>query len=62
MFSGYAHLSAFAVAEGQEVQKGQLIGFVGNSGLSTAPHLHWEISIHGVLVDPMRFIDGRNGF
>lgn len=62
VFSGYAHLSAFAVAEGQEVAKGQLIGFVGDSGLSTAPHLHWEISIHGVLVDPMRFIDGRNGF
>ena len=62
VFSGYAHLSAFAVAEGQQVEKGQLIAFVGNSGLSTAPHLHWEISVHGVLVDPMRFIDGRNGF
>ena len=62
VLSGYAHLSAFAVAEGQEVEKGQIIGFVGNSGLSTAPHLHWEISVHGVLVDPMRFIDGRNGY
>ena len=62
VFSGYAHLSTFAVAEGQQVEKGQLIAFVGNSGLSTAPHLHWEISVHGVLVDPMRFIDGRNGF
>ncbi len=62
VFSGYAHLSAFAVAEGQQVEKGQLIAFVGNSGLSTAPHLHWEISVHGTLVDPMRFIDGRNGF
>ncbi len=62
VLSGYAHLSAFAVAEGQQVEKGQLIGYVGNSGLSTAPHLHWEISVHGVLVDPMRFIDGRNGF
>ena len=62
VFSGYAHLGAFAVAEGQVVEKGQVIAFVGNSGLSTAPHLHWEISVHGVLVDPMRFIDGRNGF
>lgn len=62
VFSGYAHLSAFAVAEGQEVEKGQLIASVGNSGLSTASHLHWEISVHGVLVDPMRFLDGRNGF
>lgn len=62
VFSGYAHLSAFAVAEGQFVEKGQLIAFVGDSGLSTAPHLHWEISVHGVLVDPMRFVDFRNGF
>ncbi len=62
VFSGYAHLSAFAVAEGQEVEKGEVIAFVGKSGLSTAPHLHWEISVHGVLVDPIRFIDGRNGF
>ena len=62
VFSGYAHLGAFAVAEGQEVEKGEVIAFVGNSGLSTAPHLHWEISVHGVLVDPVRFIDGRNGF
>tara|TARA_B100001123_G_scaffold400969_1_gene487242 strand:+ start:2186 stop:3124 length:939 start_codon:yes stop_codon:yes gene_type:complete len=62
VFSGYAHLSAFAVAEGQEVDGGQLIAFVGSSGLSTAPHLHWEISVHGVLVDPLRFVDFRNGF
>lgn len=62
VLSGYAHLSAYAVAEGQEVEKGQLIAFVGNSGLSTAPHLHWEISVHGTLVDPMRWVDGRNGY
>ena len=62
VLSGYAHLSAFGVAEGQEVEKGQVIAFVGSSGLSTAPHLHWEMSVHGVLVDPLRFIDGRNGF
>ena len=62
VLSGYAHLSAFAVAEGQQVEKGQVIAFVGSSGLSTAPHLHWEVSVHGVLVDPLRFIDNRNGF
>lgn len=62
VLSGYAHLSAFAVAEGQLVEKGQRIASMGNSGLSTAPHLHWEISVHGVLVDPMRWVDGRNGF
>lgn len=62
VLSSYSHLSAFAVAEGQAVEKGQLIAFVGDTGLSTAPHLHWEISVHGVLVDPLRFLDGRNGF
>ncbi len=62
VLSGYAHLSAFAVAEGQTVRRGQLIAQVGNTGLSTAAHLHWEISVHGVLVDPLRFTDGRNGF
>lgn len=62
VLSGYAHLAAFAVAEGQTVRKGQLIAHVGDTGLSTAPHLHWEISVHGVLVDPLRFTDGRNGF
>lgn len=62
VLSSYAHLAAFAVAEGQMVQKGQVIAHVGSTGLSTAPHLHWEISVHGVLVDPLRFTDGRNGF
>ena len=62
VLSGYAHLAAFAVAEGQLVQKGQVIAHTGSTGLSTAPHLHWEISVHGVLVDPLRFTDGRNGF
>ena len=50
------------MAEGQTVRKGQLIAHVGDTGLSTAAHLHWEISVHGVLVDPLRFTDGRNGF
>ncbi len=61
VLSGYAHLSSFAVAEGQLVEAGQLIAFAGNSGFSTASHLHWEVSVHGTLVDPLRFIDGRNG-
>lgn len=62
VLSGYAHLSAFAVAEGQDVATGDLLGYAGSSGLSTAAHLHWEIAVSGVLVDALRFTDGSNGF
>ena len=62
VLSGYAHLSTFAVAEGQLVDPGQLIALVGSTGLSTGAHLHWEMSVHGILVDALRFIDGSNGF
>jgi hypothetical protein len=62
LFSGYAHLSAFAVAEGQAVAGGDLLGYVGTTGLSTGAHLHWEMSAGGVLVDAIRFTDGTNGF
>ena len=62
LFSGYAHMSSFAVAEGQLVQQGDIIGYIGTTGLSSGPHLHWEISTAGVLVDAFRFIDGTNGF
>jgi murein DD-endopeptidase MepM/ murein hydrolase activator NlpD len=62
VLSGYAHLSAFSVAEGQDVDAGDLIGYVGNTGLSTGAHLHWEMVINGVFVDGLRFIDGTNGF
>lgn len=62
VLSGYAHMSAFAAGEGQEVKQGDLIGYVGNTGLSTAAHLHWEMAVGGILVDALRFTDGTNGF
>jgi len=62
LFTGYGHMSTFAVSEGQEVVAGEVIGAVGNTGLSTGAHLHWEVSAGGILVDAWRFADGSNGF
>lgn len=62
LLSGYAHLSGFAVAEGQTVAAGEVIAYIGNTGLSTGAHLHWEMAVHGVLVDALFFVDGTNGF
>ena len=51
----YAHLSAFTVKLHEEVKKGQVIGYVGSSGRSTAPHLHYEVLINGQDVDPGKY-------
>ncbi len=47
----YLHLKSYTVKPGQKVVKGQKIGAVGSSGLSTAPHVHWGLYVHGVPVD-----------
>jgi murein DD-endopeptidase MepM/ murein hydrolase activator NlpD len=62
LYSGYAHLSAFDVSEGQMVKQGDVIGLSGKTGLVTGPHLHWEMAIDGVWLDALRFTDGSNGF
>ena len=51
----YAHLNNFNVRVGQKVQRGDIIGFVGNTGTSVANHLHYEIKLNGVNVDPVNF-------
>jgi len=51
----YAHLSNFNVRAGQKVQRGDVIGFVGNTGTSIANHLHYEIKLNGVNVDPVNY-------
>jgi murein DD-endopeptidase MepM/ murein hydrolase activator NlpD len=51
----YAHLDRFNVRIGQKVQRGDVIGFVGNTGSSVAPHLHYEIKLNGVNVDPVNY-------
>lgn len=54
--TAYSHMSSFAkgIAPGKRVQQGQVIGYVGNSGLSTGPHLHYEVIINGSFVDPLK--------
>jgi len=54
----YAHLNNFKVREGQKVKRGEIIAFVGNSGLSTAPHLHYEVHKNGKVVNPINFYHG----
>ncbi len=51
----YGHCSSLAVEEGQVVEKGQLIGYVGTTGNSTGPHLHLEVRVNGTRVDPLQF-------
>lgn len=55
----YAHLSAFAVQQGQSVTKGQLLGRVGSTGHSTGPHLHFEIIVNGVHRNPIGIVRAR---
>lgn len=54
----YAHLNKFNVKPGQKVKRGEIIGYVGNSGLSTAPHLHYEVHKNGKVVNPINFYHG----
>lgn len=56
VFSGYWHLSQILVSVGQPVNMGDVLGLVGNTGLSTGAHLHWELRIYGIAVDPMQFL------
>jgi len=51
----YAHLSKFAISSGQFVQKGQVIGYVGTTGFTTGPHLHFEVRIKGTPDNPLNY-------
>ena len=52
----YAHMHGFAVEAGQTVSIGQVVGYVGNTGLSQGPHLHFEVRIHGAPVNPRTYL------
>jgi murein DD-endopeptidase MepM/ murein hydrolase activator NlpD len=55
-FTKYAHLSGFATRTGNKVNRGDTIGYLGNTGLSTGPHLHYEVRLGSNYVDPMNFL------
>lgn len=56
LFSGYWHQSQLIVAVGQEVKQGELIGLVGDTGLATGAHLHWEMRLNGIAVEPLQWV------
>jgi murein DD-endopeptidase MepM/ murein hydrolase activator NlpD len=51
----YGHMSGFNVKQGQHVRRGDVIGYVGSTGLSTAPHLHYEVMLNGEKVNPVNY-------
>jgi biotin carboxyl carrier protein len=52
----FAHASKILIREGQRVSRGQRIALVGNTGLATGPHLHYEVHVNGRAVDPLRYV------
>jgi len=53
----YFHLSKFAARTGDRVNKGDIIAYSGNSGISSGPHLHWGMSVHNLRVDPKQWVN-----
>ena len=56
----YAHLKSLLVSNGETVNQGQIIGYSGNTGRSTGPHLHFEIRVNGTRVDPLGYVNPEN--
>ncbi len=56
VYTSYSHQSQLLVEAGQEVKRGDLIGLIGNTGRSVGPHLHWEVIINSVYVNPMTWL------
>ena len=53
--SGYYHMGAVYVAPGQKVERGQIIGTIGMTGVTTGPHVHWELKVNGAFVNPLAY-------
>jgi murein DD-endopeptidase MepM/ murein hydrolase activator NlpD len=58
----YAHLSKILVHAGQELHRGDLVGLVGSSGRTTAPHLHYEVRVGGTPMNPYRYLANASVF
>jgi murein DD-endopeptidase MepM/ murein hydrolase activator NlpD len=56
----YAHLASFAVKVGDHVQRGRVVGYVGTTGRTTGPHLHYELLVNGALTNPLRLFTGSH--
>jgi lysostaphin len=54
--TSYLHLSRLKARKGQKVKQGEVVGYVGSTGFSTAPHLHWSLVVHAVSVNPLPWI------
>ena len=52
----YGHLSSIAIVPGEHVTRGQIIGYVGQTGRATGPHLHYEVRVHNVPVNPHKYL------
>jgi murein DD-endopeptidase MepM/ murein hydrolase activator NlpD len=59
-YTRYGHMQQFRVTTGQRVQQGETIGYIGNTGLSTGPHLHYEVHIGSDVVDPFKYLTIRS--
>ena len=59
VYSLYFHMERLLVTKGQRVAQGQAVGLVGSTGLATGPHLHWQVEVDGVAVNPMSLV--QNG-
>lgn len=57
LFTGYFHFSRFEAKVGQTVRRGEVLGYVGSTGRSTGPHLHFSAKLHGALIDPEALLD-----
>jgi len=58
--SMYMHMSKIAALEGSQIKQGDIVGYAGSTGRSTAPHLHWGIYVHGVSVSPLQWVTIRS--
>ncbi|MBI2822386.1 MAG: M23 family metallopeptidase, partial [Acidobacteria bacterium] len=57
----FAHLSRITVRPGQKIQRGEVLGYVGSTGRSTGPHLHYEVRLNDRPLNPMKFLSARRG-